>query len=88
MPENGIKIKKGKLRGVESCGMMCAIEELGSSRDMYPEAPENGIYIFRPEDGVKPGDDAIKALNLDDVVVEYEITSNRVEMCIRDRPRV
>lgn len=79
MPENGIKIKKGKLRGVESNGMMCAIEELGSSRDMYPEAPDNGIYIFRPEDGVKPGDDAIKALNLDDVVVEYEITSNRVD---------
>ncbi len=46
LPENGIKIKKGKLRGVESFGMMCSIEELGSSRDMYPEAPENGIYIF------------------------------------------
>ena len=42
----GIKIKKGKLRGVESNGMMCSIEELGSTRDMYPEAPENGIYIF------------------------------------------
>ena len=79
LPEDGIKIKKGKLRGVESCGMMCSIEELGTSREMYPEAPENGIYIFRAEDGVKPGDDAIKALNLDDVVVEYEITSNRVD---------
>ena len=44
-PEDGIKIKKGKLRGVESFGMMCSIEELGSSRDMYPEAPEYGIYI-------------------------------------------
>ena len=42
----GIKIKKGKLRGVESCGMMCSIEELGSTKEMYPEAPENGIYIF------------------------------------------
>lgn len=79
MPEDGIKIKKGKLRGVESYGMMCSIEELGTSRDMYPEAPENGIYIFREDDGVKPGDDAVKALNLDDVVVEYEITSNRVD---------
>ena len=38
--EGGINIKKGKLRGVESDGMMCSIEELGSSRDMYPEAPE------------------------------------------------
>ena len=45
----GIKIKKGKLRGVESFGMMCSIEELGSDRDMFPEAPEDGIYIF-PED--------------------------------------
>ena len=45
-PENGIKIKKGKLRGVPSYGMMCSIEELGSTRDMYPESPEDGIYIF------------------------------------------
>ena len=79
LPEDGIKIKKGKLRGVESFGMMCAIEELGSSRDFYPEAPENGIYVFPAESGVKPGDDAVKALGLDDVVVEYEITSNRVD---------
>ena len=73
----GIVIKKGKLRGVESCGMMCSIEELGSSREMYPEAPENGIYIF-PEDAVV-GESAVKALGLDDVVFEYEITSNRVD---------
>ena len=49
--EGGIKIKKGKLRGVESDGMMCSIEELGSNREMYPEAPEYGIYIFA-EDAV------------------------------------
>ena len=73
----GIKIKKGKLRGVPSNGMMCSIEELGSNRDMYPEAPEYGIYIF-PEDAVV-GESAIKALGLDDVVFEYEITSNRVD---------
>ena len=76
---DGIKIKKGKLRGVESNGMMCGIEELGSSRDFYPEAPEDGVYVFPEESGVKPGDDAVKALGLDDVVVEYEITSNRVD---------
>ncbi len=76
---DGIKIKKGKLRGVESNGMMCGIEELGSSRDFYPEAPEDGVYVFLPDSGVKPGDDAVKALGLDDVVVEYEITSNRVD---------
>lgn len=78
-PEEGIKIKKGKLRGVPSNGMMCSIEELGSSRDMYPDAPENGIYIFKNRDDIKPGDDAIKALGLDDAIIEYEITSNRVD---------
>ncbi len=73
----GIKIKKGKLRGVPSNGMMCSIEELGSTREMYPESPENGIYIF--EDDVTVGESAIKVLGLDDVVFEYEITSNRVD---------
>ena len=76
---DGIKIKKGKLRGVLSNGMMCGIEELGSSRDFYPEAPEDGVYVFPETSGVKPGDNAVKALGLDDVVVEYEITSNRVD---------
>ena len=73
----GIKIKKGKLRGIESCGMMCSIEELGSDRDMYPEAPEEGIYIFK--DDVEVGSSAIEALGLNDVVFEYEVTSNRVD---------
>ena len=57
--------------------MMCSIEELGSSKDMYPNAPESGIYIM-PEDA-EVGADAVKALGLDDVVFEYEITSNRVD---------
>ena len=77
MTPGGIKIKKGKLRGVESNGMMCSIEELGSNRDMYPEAPEYGIYIF-PEDA-EVGADAIGALGLHDVEFEFEITSNRVD---------
>lgn len=76
-PENGIKIKTGKLRGVDSYGMMCSIEELGSSREFYPEAPEDGVYIF-PED-VKVGADAVEVLGLHDTVYEYEITSNRVD---------
>ena len=73
----GIKIKKGKLRGVESDGMMCAIEELGSSRELFPDAPENGLYIM-PDDA-PVGEDVIHYLGLDDVVVDYEITSNRVD---------
>ena len=77
LPEEGISIKAGKLRGIESNGMMCSIEELGSSRDMYPEAPEYGIYIFG--DDAEVGSDAIDALGLRDTVFEYEITSNRVD---------
>lgn len=77
MTEGGIKIKKGKLRGVESNGMMCSIEELGSTKELYPEAPEYGIYIFPEEAEV--GADAIEALGLHDVTFEYEITSNRVD---------
>lgn len=77
LPEEGIVIKNGKLRGIESFGMMCSIEELGSDRHMYPEAPEYGIYIFEKEAVV--GSDAIEALGLRDTVVEYEVTSNRVD---------
>ncbi len=77
LPEDGIQIKAGKLRGVPSNGMMCSIEELGSSKDMYPEAPEMGIYIFK--DDVPVGTDAAAVLGLRDTVFEYEITSNRVD---------
>lgn len=77
LTKGGIEIKKGKLRGVDSYGMMCSIEELGSTREMYPEAPENGIYIF--QDDVEVGADAIEVLGLHDAVFEYEVTSNRVD---------
>ena len=77
LPEDGITIKNGKLRGVESFGMMCSIEELGSNRNFYPEAPEYGIYIFPKDTPV--GADAIELLGLRDTVFEYEITSNRVD---------
>ncbi|MDD3240382.1 MAG: phenylalanine--tRNA ligase subunit beta, partial [Lachnospira sp.] len=77
LPEDGIKIKKGKLRGIESCGMMCSIEELGSSKEFYPNAPEGGIYILG--DDAEVGSDAVHYLGLDDTVFEYEITNNRVD---------
>ena len=77
LPEEGIEIKAGKLRGIPSNGMMCSVEELGSSRDMYPEAPEEGIYIF--EEDAQVGADAVELLGLHDTVFEYEITSNRVD---------
>jgi phenylalanyl-tRNA synthetase beta chain len=73
----GIRIKKGKLRGIESCGMMCSIEELGSTTDMYPDAEEDGIYIL--PDSAPVGESAIEYLGLSDVTFEFEVTSNRVD---------
>lgn len=78
----GTKIKKGKLRGVESNGMMCSIFELGSNTDMYPDAAEDGIYILsdNPEYKDAPiGSDAVELLGLHDANFEYEVTSNRVD---------
>ena len=79
---DGIKIKKGKLRGVESFGMMCSIGELGSSKEFYPDAAEDGIYILSDNENYKDapiGSSAVELLGLNDVVVEYEVTSNRVD---------
>jgi phenylalanyl-tRNA synthetase beta chain len=71
----GLKIKKGKLRGIESNGMMCSVEELGFEKEDYPEAPDHGIYIFDKEYPL--GQDVKEIFGLNDIVVEYEITSNR-----------
>ena len=76
-PEEGYPIKEGKLRGVESFGMMCSIDELGSDVNFYPEADPEGIYIFPADTEV--GADAVELLGLHDTVVEYEVTSNRVD---------
>lgn len=79
---DGIKIKKGKLRGVESFGMMCSIDELGSTTDMYPDAAPDGIYILSDNEAYKDapiGSSVAELLGLHDVVVEYEVTSNRVD---------
>ena len=80
--EGGIEIKAGKLRGVESFGMMCSIDELGSSKDYYPDACADGIYILSDNEEYKDapvGMDAVELLGLHDTVFEYEITSNRVD---------
>ncbi|MCL2620019.1 MAG: phenylalanine--tRNA ligase subunit beta [Defluviitaleaceae bacterium] len=72
---DGLKIKKGKIRGEESEGMLCSVEELGYSRADFPEAPEDGIYIFpKPE---PLGEDAVNILGIRQDVVEFEITTNR-----------
>ena len=66
----GVKITKGKLRGVLSCGMMCSVNELGMS-----DEPADGILIL-PDDAT-PGADITEVLGLDESVAEFEITSNR-----------
>ncbi|MGE5329592.1 MAG: phenylalanine--tRNA ligase subunit beta [Deltaproteobacteria bacterium] len=71
----GKEIRKGKLRGVESEGMMCSIQELGVTKYDYPEAPEHGIFIL--DSSLKVGTDVKDALGLNDSVIEFEITPNR-----------
>ena len=71
----GKKIKKGKLRGEVSEGMLCSLEELGLTLNDFPYAQEDGIFLLQ-EDCV-PGQDIQSAIGLDDTVVEFEITSNR-----------
>ena len=72
---NGVKIKKGKLRGVVSEGMMCSVAELGVTVHDFPYAIEDGIMII--EECCKPGDNIRDALGINDTTVEFEITSNR-----------
>lgn len=72
---NGVKIKRGKLRGEESNGMLCSISELGFDLHDFPEACEDGIYVF--EQPQKLGANVVDVMDLKDEVVEYEITSNR-----------
>lgn len=72
---NGTKIKKSKLRGVESDGMLCSIGELGLTLHDFPYAVEDGIFLL--EEDCKPGDDIQTAIGLNDTSVEFEITSNR-----------
>lgn len=71
----GIKIKKGKLRGVDSYGMMCSLGELNLTVNDFPYAIEDGIFVLQED--CKPGDNIVEVLNLDDTVVEFEITPNR-----------
>ena len=77
----GKKITKGKLRGVESCGMLCSIEELGLTKHDFPYAPDDGILVFEGDDlqHIKIGQDLKDAILLNDAVVEFEITPNRAD---------
>lgn len=74
----GHKIKKGKLRGVVSQGMICSLEELGLSSSVTPKAYEDGIYVFE-DPSIEVGMSAIEALALDSAVVELDLTANRAD---------
>lgn len=71
----GVKIKKGKLRGVESNGMLCSLGELGLTLHDFPYAIEDGIFVLQED--CKPGQPICEAIGLNDIKVEFEITSNR-----------
>lgn len=73
---DGIHITKGKLRGVESCGMLCSYKELGLTEHDCPEAYADGIWILNNE-GCKVGEDMNVVIGNDDSIVEFEITNNR-----------
>ncbi|TDM04492.1 phenylalanine--tRNA ligase subunit beta [Macrococcus carouselicus] len=73
----GVKIKRAKLRGVESNGMICSLGELGLPKNLVPEQYETGIFHF-PEE-VTPGTDALEALLLADGVMEFGLTPNRAD---------
>lgn len=72
-----VHIKTGKLRGVESCGMMCSVGELGLSLEDYPEQIEHGIMILPKEYENKIGEDIVDVLGLKEEIIEFEITPNR-----------
>ena len=74
---NGIKIKKGMLRGVESNGMMCSVGELGLNLSDYPDQIEHGIMILPKTMEEKLGEDIVEVLQLREDVIEFEITPNR-----------
>ena len=72
-----IKIKKGMLRGVESCGMMCSVGELGLDINDYPGQIEHGIMILDKKLEKEIGKDIVEVLNLKEDIIDFEITPNR-----------
>ncbi len=73
----GVKIKKGMLRGIESCGMMCSVGELNLNIADYPGQIEHGIMILNPNLENYLGKDIVEVLNLKEDIIDFEITSNR-----------
>jgi phenylalanyl-tRNA synthetase beta chain len=73
------KIKKGKIRGMESYGMICGLQEIGFADSVVPEKYADGIYVFPEDAEVKPGEDVYQALGMDDYILDFDITPNRAD---------
>lgn len=74
-----VKIKKSKIRGMESNGMICGLQEIGFADSVVPEKYANGIFVFPQDSGVKPGDSAFAPLGMDDYILNFDITPNRAD---------
>ena len=77
LPGN-FKIKASKIRGVDSNGMLCSLQEIGLEEKYVPEEFKNGIYLFN--DDVNVGDNPLEVLGLDDTIIDLEVTSNRSDL--------
>ena len=75
---DGFKIKKAKIRGIESCGMICSLDELGLEHKYVPEEYQNRIYYFKNK--VEVGSDPLKALDFDYIVLDLAVTSSRAHL--------
>ncbi|HBQ43812.1 MAG TPA: phenylalanine--tRNA ligase subunit beta, partial [Lactobacillus acetotolerans] len=74
-----VKIKKSKLRGMQSNGMICALQEIGFADGIVPEKYVDGIYVFPEDADIKPGQDVYQALGMDDYILDFDITPNRAD---------
>ncbi|GEP19338.1 phenylalanine--tRNA ligase subunit beta [Pediococcus argentinicus] len=78
--KDNVKIKRSKMRGVPSNGMICALQEIGFDDAVVPKDYVDGIYVFPADSGVEPGDSVMEALGMDDDVIDTDITPNRGDM--------
>ncbi|WEV44249.1 phenylalanine--tRNA ligase subunit beta [Lactobacillus sp. ESL0684] len=76
---DNVKIKKGKMRGYESNGMICGLDEIGFADNLVPEKYTNGIYVFPSDADLKPGQDVYEPLGMDDYIFDFDITPNRAD---------
>ncbi|MDF7639149.1 phenylalanine--tRNA ligase subunit beta [Lactobacillus sp. ESL0791] len=81
---DNVKIKKSKMQGLESNGMICSLQEIGFNESIVPQKYADGIYVFSSDAEVKPGDEAFKALGMDDYIFDFDITPNRADTLSMD----